>query len=1180
MRATGRSVVRLMGVRIGAALLAAMAASASLGAGPARAGAAVAAPGWAVKVVAMPTEFSSQDNGECESEERCDRYAITVTNVGAVASSGPVVVTDTLPSGNVEFHAYRARDLTSGQAISCAQAGALVECADNEAVQPDASILLEVWVLTEAGPEAPLEDRAEARGGGAASAVTTFAHNVANAAALPAFDLTDFSFDAYGIDGQPEGQAGAHPHTLSTSFDFANALLPGFGATSFLAIEEPKDVTLELPLGLVGDPQATALTCPEADLATKPEVVSPGFTSACPPASRIGTVVLNRQFGFESSQSTESVSALYNMTPENGYPAVFGFRFISAPVLLYARVVPTPDGYRIRMTAPDLPHAPSSFKIVGATLSFFGAPNVSNELTGESPLALFRNPTSCSGDPQSLAARIEANSWVKPQRVVSAEAPAYAQIEGCNLLQLDDPSLEVQPEKTVADTPSGYEITLKAPQSDLFEQRAVPDVKRATVTLPAGVSLSPSGANGLQACSEAQIDPLGTELGEGHPGGNDSPYDDGLDHAAPGHCPDASKVGQVEVKTPLLSEPLKGAVYVAQPSCGGEGQPQCTEQGATNGQLYGLYVEVSGSGVILKLRAKIAADPRTGQLTVSFSENPQLPFEELKVKLDGGHRAPLASPQTCGPALASSELEPQSAPFSGPNATPGASFATTGCQSPMPFAPSLDAGSTVVQAGAFTPFTFTLTRTDGQQDFGAVSATLPPGLLAMAADVERCGEPQADEGSCPEASRIGTVRVASGAGSEPLWLEGPVYFTGPYGGAPFGLSIVVPAEAGPFDLGDEVVRAAVSIEPHTAQVTTTAQAVHLIRDGIPFRLKTIAVTIDRPRFMFNPTGCGQRRVSAVVSGDLPDGSPGSTASLSSPFGLEGCASLPFKPVFSISTQAKHSKQGGTGIHVTVLTAAGETGIASVHVEVPRILPSRLTTLNHACTEAQFAANPAGCPPGSFVGTATAQSPILAVPLMGPAIFVSHGGKAFPNLDLVLQGEGVTIVLVGDTFIDKSGVTSSTFASVPDVPVRRFDVDLPAGPNSALSASGDLCASPLFMPTTMTAQDGASVHHKTRVAVSGCNPLIGVIGHSVRRHVATIVTRVPFAGVLKASASGLFGAVKRAPKAGIVTVRLRITPATRRFLARHPGRRLKASVRLRFRRPHATPLFTDVTVLVR
>lgn len=1178
MRATGRSVVCLMGVRIGAALLAAMAASASLGAGSARAGAAAAAPGWAVKAVALPSDFSSQDSVECQSEERCDRYAAVATNVGAVPSSGPVVLKDTLPRG-VSFFAYRARDLSSGQAIACSQAGALVECTDGEAVQPDASILLEAWVLTQAGPETTLQDSVEVKGGGALAAVAAVARNVANAAAPPSFGLADFSFGAYGVDGRLEGKAGVHPQTLNTSFDFANALLPGFGATSFLSIEEPKDVTLELPLGLVGNPRASAVTCPEADLATKPEVVSPGYTSSCPPASRIGTVVLDRQFGFESSQSTESVSALYDMTPENGYPAVFGFRFISAPVLLYARVVPTPGGYRVRITAPNLPHAANSFKIVGATFSFFGAPNVANELAGESPLALFRNPTSCSGDPQTLTARIEANSWVKPERVVSAEAPAYPQLEGCNLLQFD-PTLEVQPEKTEADTPSGYEIALKAPQGDLFEQRATPDLKRATVTLPAGVSLSPSGANGLQACSEAQIDPMGTELGEGHPGGNGSPYDDGLEHAAPGHCPDASKVGEVEVKTPLLSEPLKGAVYVAQPSCGGEGQPQCTERSATDGELYGFYVEVSGSGVILKLRAKLAADPQTGRLTVSFAENPQLPFEELKVKLDGGQRAPLASPQTCGPALASGELEPQSAPFSGPNATPSASFATTGCQTPMPFAPSLDAGSTVALAGAFTPFTFTLTRADGQQDFGAVSTTLPPGLLAMAANVERCGEPQADEGSCPEASRIGTVRVASGAGSEPLWLEGPVYFTGPYGGAPFGLSIVVPAEAGPFDLGDEVVRAAVSIDPNTAQVTTTARAVHLIRDGIPFRLKTIAVRIDRPQFMFNPTGCGQRQVSAVVSGDLPDGSPGSTVTLSSPFAVEGCASLPFKPVFSVSTQAKHSKQSGTGIHVTVLTAAGETGIASVHVEVPRILPSRLTTLNHACTEAQFAANPAGCPPGSFVGTATAQSPILAAPLTGPAIFVSHGGKAFPNLDLVLQGEGVAIVLVGDTFIDKSGVTSSTFAAVPDVPVRRFDVDLPAGPNSALSASGDPCASPLFMPTTMTAQNGASVRQRTRVAVSGCNPLIGVISHSVRRHVATIVAHVPFAGVLKASASGLSGALERAGKAGIVTVRLRLTPATRRFLARHPGRRLKASVRLRFRHGRATPIFADVTVLVR
>jgi hypothetical protein len=1167
-----------MGARIGAMLLVAAAALTGMGVGCTRAGAATAAPGWAIKAVAMPSVFSAQD--DCISGGRCDRYAAVVTNVGALPSKGPVIVKDTLPEAGVALFAYEGRDLTTKKAIPCAQAGLVVRCVDEEEMQPDASMVVEVRVLTEASGEARLEDRLDVEGGGAPVAASKAVANVANAAAPPKFGLAGVGLEVDGPDGQPEGQAGAHPQTVISSFDLTSVLAPGVSFGGYQSVEEPKDVTVELPLGLLGDPQATLEKCPEADLAAKPEVVSPGFGSSCPARSRIGTVVLNRPLLFESSQSQSggSVSALYNMLPEKGYPAVFGFRFINAPVLLYARVVPSPSGYRLRITAPNLPHAAGGYKVIGAILSLYGVPNTRNEAADGPATALFRNPTSCSSTPQELSVRVEVDSWVKPGRVVAGEAPVYPAISGCNLLQFD-PTLDVTPEKTQADTPSGYEVSLRAPQPQLFGEPATPDLKNASVTLPEGVVLSPPAVSGLEGCSEAQIDPLGTELGEGHPGGNASPYDDGLEHAAAGHCPQASKIGQVEIATPLLSEPLKGHIYVAQPLCGGEGQSPCTQASATNGDLYGLYLEAAGAGVILKLQGKVSADPRTGRLTASFVENPQLPFEELKLTFDEGQRAPLANPQTCGTATATGDLEPWSAPESGSTATPTASFPVTGCSSPPGFAPGFQAGVSVPLAGAYTPFAMTLTRKDGEQDFGGVEVRLPAGLSGMVASVPRCENAQANAGDCPQASRLGTAHVAAGAGTEPLWLEGPVYLTGPYRGAPFGLSIVIPTRAGPFDLGSEVVRARIEIDPYTAQITTRTDPMPVIRDGIPLRLKTLAIAIDRPGFLFNPTSCALRQVSASVSGQLPDGTPGSTARLSSPFAVAGCASLPFRPTFSVATQAKHSKKNGVGMHVTVRSPRGDADIASVRVEVPKILPSRLSTLNLACTETQFAANPAGCPSSSFIGKATAKTPILATPLSGPAIFVSHGGAAFPNLDLVLQGEGVTIVLVGDTFIDRRGVTSSTFATLPDLPVERFDLDLPAGAHSALSASGDLCAGRFVMPTTISGENGARVSQRTRIAVNGCKPAIRVLGHFVRGPVATVVARLPSAGVMVTASRGLSRAVERVRRSATVTFKLRLSPSEQRFLARHPGRRLKALVRLSFKPRNGEAISTRITLLM-
>jgi hypothetical protein len=402
------------------------------------------------------------------------------------------------------------------------------------------------------------------------------------------------------------------------------------------------------------------------------------------------------------------------------------------------------------------------------------------------------------------------------------------------------------------------------------------------------------------------------------------------------------------------------------------------------------------------------------------------------------------------------------------------------------FSPDFTAGTTNNEAGAFAPFSVSVSRPDGDQMVGAVSVTAPPGVAGMLPQVPLCGEPQAAQGLCPAASLIGHVTVVAGPGPFPVTVDGgQVFLTGPYRGAPFGLSIVVPAVAGPFNLGNVVVRAAVDVDPHTAQVTVVSGPLPTIVQGIPLQVRAVDVHLDRSGFVFNPTNCAPLAATGTIAS-----AEGASAAVSSRFQAADCASLRFDPGFAVSTKGSTSKADGASLGVKITSGAGQANIAKVHVSLPGKLPSRLTTLQKACTEATFAQNPAACPAASVVGTARAVTPVLGVPLGGPAYLVSHGGAAFPDLVLVLQGEGVRLDLIGNTDIVKS-VTTSTFASAPDVPVTSFELKLPEGPHSALAtdlpvkAHGSLCGSKLLMPTTIVGQNGAETVRSVKIAVTGC-----------------------------------------------------------------------------------------------
>jgi hypothetical protein len=314
--------------------------------------------------------------------------------------------------------------------------------------------------------------------------------------------------------------------------------------------------------------------------------------------------------------------------------------------------------------------------------------------------------------------------------------------------------------------------------------------------------------------------------------------------------------------------------------------------------------------------------------------------------------------------------------------------------------------------------------------------------------------------------------------------ELPIYLTGPYKGAPFGLSIVTPVLAGPFNLGTIVTRARIEVDPHTAAITVTTDPLPQVVAGVPTDLRSIDAVIDRPGFMFNPTNCDPQAFAGTATS-----AQGATAAISSPFGVGSCQSLKFAPKFSVSTSGKTSKANGASLTAKLSYPKAAQGtqanITRVKVDLPKQLPSRLTTLQKACTNAQFEANPAGCPAASKIGMATVTTSLLPVPLVGPAIFVSHGGEAFPSLTMVLQGDNVTVDLVGTTFISKAGITSTTFKTVPDVPFNTFTLILPEGKYSALAANGNLCTSKLAMPTAFLAQNGLKINQSTKIGVSGC-----------------------------------------------------------------------------------------------
>jgi hypothetical protein len=876
-----------------------------------------------------------------------------------------------------------------------------------------------------------------------------------------------------GANGAPETQADAHPYDLAVDFTLNKRIATGYYHTEPVPAEDMKDLAVELPPGVAGNQLALA-QCSTSDLAAL----------KCSGGSQVG--VLTPEV---SGIGGGGVTAIFNLKPDNGRTNELGFRLTGPIVVHVPTTVRTDSDYGLTSITPNIPGGLAP--VDGAEANIWGVPGdpshdherlINGEFTflkpAPSPLppaAFFTMPSEC-GVP--LVFRIVADSWSHPGRKLADGSPDLSDenwkvstvtepaMEGCEKLQSFAPNVTVAPASTFADTPSGTTVDVGVPQGEGLAsptELATPTLQDTKVTLPAGLVINPGQANGLGACQFSE---------------------DGVGTVGPPSCPADSKVGTVEIETPLLPDKLEGNVYVLQ----------------SNPPDLQLLVAASGDGVNLKLLGHVHLDEATGQLTSTFDGTPALPFTHFRLTFSGGAQAALMTPASCGVYATSADFTPWSSPFTpdfvsvnafGISAGPGGSP----CASPLPFSPSLTAGATTDQAGGFTDFSLLLQRGDGQQRIAGLQFKTPKGLLGMLSRVPLCQEPQAAAGTCSPEAQIGHTVVGAGAGPAPLYIPepgqapAPIYLTGPYKGAPFGLSIVVPVIAGPFNLGTVVVRAAISVDPHTTQLTISTDALPQILAGIPTDLRQINAVIDRPGFMFNPTNCSPQAFSGTAQS-----AEGASAPISSHSQVGSCQSLKFKPNFKVSTSGKTSRANGASLDARVVYPTGALGanqassqsnIASVKVDLPKQLPSRLTTLQKACTAAQFEANPAGCPVASRIGVVKAITPVLPVPLTGPVYFVSHGGEAFPSLIAVLQGYGVRVDLVATTFISKAGITSSTFKQVPDVPIGSFELYLPEGKYSALAANGSLCKSKLVMPTVFTAQNGAVVKQSTPISVTGC-----------------------------------------------------------------------------------------------
>jgi hypothetical protein len=854
-------------------------------------------------------------------------------------------------------------------------------------------------------------------------------------------------------------------------------------------LEEPtgnlKTVLVDLPPGLSVNPQAT----PQCELE------GGKFPPAgCPLTTQVGTSAVTASVGFPPISlppTTVPGIPVYNLVPRAGEPARFGFTLPLGlgEVFLNAGVNWEGD-YHEYFTI----HVPSvsGVRILKNRLVFEGTKG-GGVLPTETGGAFLTTPSTCfdsevepfkhlyttflhadsveepaPDDGYDLAAPAPPSAaFVAGSEEAQAPLPKGVNPEGCDKVPFE-PSTSADPGTTQADSPAGATVNVNVPfvpSAPVYQS----NVREARVTLPRGLGINPSAAEGLQACTNDQF---------------------GKGTRRPVSCPAGSKIGTVAIDTPPLPNgTLTGNVYLAQQ----------LSRDPTSGDEYRIFLDAESAsrGLSVRLVANVIADPRTGQLTGVVHEAPQVPFSLVQVKLDGGSRATLSSPPTCGPNATTHAMTawsgtpdrgPQDKGFSLSGAPGGGPCAKSMAE--RPFSPGFSAspGSTVTRA--FTPFSLQITRNDGQQEIKGVDLTLPPGATAklkgvpycppsaLAAAAGRSGAAEKANPSCPDTSQVGVASVVAGTGPSPLHVGGRAYLAGPYQGAPLSMAVVVPGVAGPFDLGNDVVRVPLFVNPETAQIHPMTDAIPDIFGGTKLDVRAIDVDVNRKNFTLNGTNCRPQSTSGVLRGggaDPTNPAAFSSFPVSSPVRGTRCKRLRFRPrlslrLFGATKRAKHPR-----LRAILKARPHDANIARASVALPHALFLDQASLGKICTRVQFAAE--SCPKKSRYGRARAFTPLLGKPLEGP-VYLRSSNNTLPDLVAHLRGQ-VDVDLVGRIDSFKGGIRT-TFDRVPDVPVSKFTMILPGGKHGLLVASRDLCKGKVKAIVQLKAQNGKKANRRSKL----------------------------------------------------------------------------------------------------
>ncbi|HTT94814.1 MAG TPA: hypothetical protein VMF55_09080 [Solirubrobacterales bacterium] len=1021
-----------------------------------QAGAAPAAA-WHLSLNSLPTNLPPGADSGSSTRPVAPVFETVASNVGGASTSGEVKIVDSLPAGitasenapaTIKVYVF---NIVSQESCAVSTDRRTVTCATNEALPPGGQAVIDIPLnISSDIAGSTVINTVSVSGGGAGDASTSLPTLIS--AETPPFG---FLPGAQGIaasvameDGSPASQAGSTPFSLTLRAGFPVAflpegLIPGGGAV--------RNLSFSFPSGLVINPRLGEM-CAQAQFGEETGGIQ------CPASSQVGTVEVGSSFGRVSPELIGE--PLYALEPAPGVPAELGFEVGN----VFVRVQGGLDGQfhlvgasreilqkipiwevRLRLwgNPSDPRHNPErvgpSCPNGGCAVEFHSTPFITMPTACSEPLEISATAAPWDEAPDREAATASTN--------ITGPEEVPFRVTGCGRLAFA-PAAQVRPTSVGAESPTGLVFHLHIPQTSNVSGLATAALKKVKVDLPVGMTVNSAAATGLSACNPLQI---------------------AIGSSAPADCPDASKVGTAEVLSPLLASPLKGSLYLA------------SQKSNPFGTLLALYLVVEGEGIVVKLPGRVDADPVTGRLTVTFDNNPQLPFTDLTVTLNSGPRAALVTPPSCGTYGIKSELTSWASAV--PVAMTSSFSVNEGC-SGGGFAPKLQAGAANPVAGRFSSFTLRVTREPGEQNLARIVATLPRGLVAKLAEVPLCPDAQAVSGDCPVASQVGTTNTGVGSGPSPLYIpeagKAPtaLYLAGPYHGAPYSLVAKVPAQAGPFDLGVITVRVALEVDPFSAEVTATSDPLPQILEGIPITYRDLRVEASRPEFVVNPTSCEPMQITSSITSIA-----GAYAHPQSHFQVAGCESLAFKPSLKISLKGATKRTGHPALKavVTYPKKGLFANIARAQVNLPHSEFLDQGNLNKTCTKPVLLEGK--CPKSSVYGRVKAWTPLLEKPLQGRVYLVGGFGYKLPALIAELNGQ-IRILLKGKIDTGPNGGIRNTFEAVPDAAVSRFVLQMKGGKKySLLENSENLCKEPQRGQARFTAQSGKVEQLNIKIANS-------------------------------------------------------------------------------------------------